>query len=120
MKSTLEVIASCVFVPTATPAPVVNAYMYNCNGNTSADPMPLRYGAGEYEMHIEQDLDVQQISIVARAYNAAGATRIVNVSPSPLPGLNNTAFDIKLRDDLGALTDDAAYVEITVSRLPLV
>lgn len=119
MSNTLldGLICSTVFTPGVAPAACASAYMRNCYGTTTA-ALPDTVIAGNYQVNTPDDLDFQNISITARAYDAAGSVRKVTVVPTQI--LNGgTNFDIYVRDDAGALTEDFVNCEVTVTRLPL-
>jgi len=108
-----------------TPAdPVAAASMRNCAGLTAGSVLqefPAMIIAGQFQIRVPESFGHQDISIEARAYNAAGDTRAVTVVPTVLTvGVDESIYDIFIRDDLGALTNDALNVEVTAYRLPLV
>jgi hypothetical protein len=127
MNGVTEVIASTTFPPGNPPA---EAYMRNCYGNAITDVVPGRSGVGDYfvtvppssgiDLTTPAGLKSSAVSVTARAYNAAGAVRNVNVGLSINLGDSSTNVAIRVRDDLGALTDDFVRCEVTISRLPLV
>jgi hypothetical protein len=115
MTGTRSVICSTVFTPAT---PVASAYMYNM-GSGIASGLPERVAAGQYRCTTPVNLDLQKISITARGYNAAGDNRLVTVVPSAMANDAGTQFDIFIKTDAGAASDDCLNVECTVSRLPL-
>ncbi len=116
MNGTRSIVASTVFVPAT---PVASAYMYNM-GSPIASGLPERVAAGQFRCTTPVVLDLQNISITARAYNAAGDNRIVSVVPSAMANDAGTQLDIFIKTDAGVASDDALNVECTVARLPLV
>jgi hypothetical protein len=116
-----EVIASTIFTPGVFPAAVLaGAYMRNIAG--TVDPLvPNTVAAGQYRATVPGDLDVLRTSITTHATNAAGLNRIVSVVLTrPIPPLTTpVVVDIFVRTDAGVLSEDALFVEVTLSRLPL-
>jgi hypothetical protein len=117
MSSTIldGLLAATVFTPGVAPAECVSGYMRNCAG--SGTVLPGTVNAGHYAVIVEDALEVQKISINARAYNAAGDVRRVSVMPTVVG--TQTQLDIYVRNDLGALSEDFVNCEVTVTRLPL-
>ena len=112
MRGTREVVASTVFLPAG---PVVSGYVRNCAGDVTA--LPTKVAAGHYRVTCPDQVELQRQSITARAYNAAGANRIVTVVPT-LSGAG-TVLDIFIKTDAGVASDDCVNVEVTLARLPL-
>ena len=118
MDSVIDgLVCSTVFTPGVAPLPCTSAYMHNALG--TVDPLvPDTTAAGHYFFETPTPLDLQNISIEARAYNAAGGVRLVSVVPLPI--LNGgTQFDVFVSDDAAALSEDFVNCEVTVTRLPL-
>jgi len=113
MRGTREVVASTIFAPAN---PVVSAYMRNCAGDAAA-VVPTRVGAGHYRVTSPDQVELQRQSITARAYNAAGANRLVQVVPTLTAA--GTVLDIYINTDAGVASDDCVNVEVTLARLPL-
>jgi hypothetical protein len=118
MSNTLidGLIASTVFTPGAFPDACTSAYMRNCAGVANPD-VPDTAALGRYKVIVACALDLQKISINARAYNAAGSVR--NVTVIPTVAGDQSQLDMYVRDDAGALSEDFVNCEVTVTRLPL-
>lgn len=114
-----EVLISTVFVPGDPVSP--GAYMRNCAGSVTP-AIPDTVGIGHFRMTSPIALDQTRVSITARAFNAAGTSRIVTatLSGGTQPTANPTTVDIFLRTDVAdALTNDALFCEVTIALLPL-
>lgn len=110
-------IASTVFTPGVAPAPCASAYVHNCDGITTPG-LPDTVAAGHYQVIVPGNLDPQRISVISRAYNAAGDVRNVSVNFTNFLG-GNCTLDIYVKDDLGAASEDFVNCEVTICRLPL-
>ena len=110
-------ICSTVFTPGVAPLPCASAYMHNATGGV--DPLvPDTTVAGQYLFTTPDQLDLQNISIEARAYNAAGDNRRVMVVSTQIIN-GGTQFEVFVNDDAGAASEDFVNCEVTVTRLPL-
>ncbi len=119
-ESTDNVLASTVFVPSTGINPVTDYYVNNLSGANRTPPDKI--AVGHYRVTAEGAFVEKEISINTHATNAAGDARWVEAVPStPLISGNDvhTTFDLFVRTAADALTDDALFVEFTVSDLPL-
>jgi len=118
MSNTLVdgLIASTVFTPGVFPLPCTSAYMRNCYGDTTPG-LPETDALGEYFVTVPGGIDEQNISVNARAYNAAGDTRAVVVTFTAFGG--NTIVHIYVNSDAAARSEDFVNCEVTICRLPL-
>jgi len=106
------VLCSTIFTPAD---PVVSGKMRNCAGSTTT--LPTKIGNGNYRITMPQAIDLQNVSIRPRAYEAAGVT--LNVTVVPTVAGDVTTFNIFIKTDAGVANDAALNVEVTVFQLPL-